>query len=266
MLSILRSILSKVEGLTTSRSGHERTQEHKSTGKQTSNFSLFPTTYPLFPTTYYLPNHLTPNLFVLAKLQSRLYNTFAMDIKDDRELIKRCIDGNGQAWSKFVDRFSGLIYWAIKRKLNKYDSTYLMSEVEDIYQRIFTSIWEKKSFMGVSERTNVSPWLVVLASNFTIDYIRKKRTEENFLRHNLEEIRPKDEETSIFAEENKRLLDEAIKLLNEKEKAYIQLNYMAGKKHREIAEIFNTPVNSVSTIISRAKNKIKRYIESKNKV
>jgi len=189
-----------------------------------------------------------------------------MDIKDDRKLIKRCIDGDSGAWSEFVDRFSGLIYWAIKRKLNKYESTYLMGEVEDIYQLIFASIWEKKSLIGVSERTNVAPWLVVLASNFTIDYIRKKRTEENFLRHNLEEIRPKDEGALIFVEENKRLLDEAIKFLNEKEKAYLQLNYMAGKRHREIAEIFNTPVNSVSTIIARAKNKIKEYIESKNKV
>lgn len=186
-----------------------------------------------------------------------------MDKRDDRHLIKRCIDGDAGAWNDFVDRFSGLIYWAIKRKLSKYGAD-LMSEVEDIYQRIFTSIWEKKSLAKVSNRTNISPWLVVLASNLTIDFIRKKFFDENFLRYNIElELRSRDEEPSIFSEENERLLNEAINLLNEKEKAYLELNYKAGKKHKEIAEIFNISVNSVSTVIFRAKNKIKGYIESK---
>lgn len=187
-----------------------------------------------------------------------------MHKNSDIELVKRCIVGDADAWSEFVDRFSGLIYWAIKRKLNKYNCTYLTSEVEDIYQHIFASIWEKKSLANVCERVNISPWLVVLASNFTIDFIRKKRFEERFLRGDAEKEAIKHEEPHIFAEENKRLLDEAIKLLNEKEKAYLELTYIAGKRHREIAEIFNTSINSVSTIISRAKNKIKDYIKSKS--
>jgi DNA-directed RNA polymerase specialized sigma24 family protein len=65
---------------------------------------------------------------------------------NSQKLIKRCIEGDVDAWSEFVDRFSGLIYWAIKRKLNKYDCTYLMSEAEEIYQHLLTSIWEKKVF------------------------------------------------------------------------------------------------------------------------
>jgi len=194
-----------------------------------------------------------------------------MDKRDDRGLIKRCIDGDAWAWSEFVDRFSGLICWTIKRKLSKHNCTYLMSEVEDIYQRIFTSIWEKKSLIGVCERDNISPWLVVLASNLTIDYLRRKKAEENFLRDaaGLETASRVDDKDIVDAESeyllNKRLLVEAMGLLNEKEKTCLELNYIAGKRHREIAEIFNTSTNSVSTIIARAKNKIKKYIELKNK-
>ena len=195
-----------------------------------------------------------------------------MDKRDDRELIKRCIGGDAWAWSKFVDKFSGLIYWIIKRKLSKHNCTYLMSEVEDIYQRIFTSIWEKKSLIGVCERDNISPWLVVLASNLTIDFLRRKKVEENFLRDTSGlEGALRAEKTDMLDMEseyllNKRLLVEAMGLLNEKEKTCLELNYIAGKRHREIAEIFNTSTNSVSTTIARAKNKIKKYIESKNKM
>ena len=63
--------------------------------------------------------------------------------RDDRNLIQRCIDGDAEAWSEFIDRFSGLAYWAINRILNKYNRTYLASEIEDIYQRLFSSIWDK---------------------------------------------------------------------------------------------------------------------------
>ena len=189
-----------------------------------------------------------------------------MNKNNDKELVKRCLDGNAEAWSEFVDRFSGLIYWAIKRKLNRYNCVYLIRDVEDIYQRLFVSLWEKKSLMNVADRDNISPWLIVLASNLTIDFIRKKRREENFLLRVSEAKNISgDDEVVIFSEENKHLLDEGIKLLNEKEKVYLEFNYIASKKHKEIAKIFNTSVNSVSTIIARAKNKIRKYIKSKSK-
>ena len=97
-----------------------------------------------------------------------------------------------------------------------------------------------------------------------IDFIRKKRFEENLLRYNLKsEVKSQDQKETILLREDKRLLDEAIKLLNEKEKTCLELNYIAGKKHKEIAEIFNISINSVSTIIARAKDKMKRHIEPK---
>ena len=182
----------------------------------------------------------------------------------DRQLVRRCIEGDVEAWSEFVDSFSGLIYWAIKRKLNKYNCTYMESEIEEIYQRIFVSIWEKKSLMKVCERGNISPWLAVVASNLTIDFIREKSHEQDFLRWNLaSKSRSQQAGKDILERDDKHLLDEAVKLLSEKEKAFLELNCVAGKKHREIAGIFNVSINSVSTIIARAKSKIKRHIESK---
>lgn len=181
-----------------------------------------------------------------------------------RKLVQRCIDGDADAWSEFVDRYSGLVYWAIKRKLYKFGRTYLLSEVEEIYQRVFVSIWEKKSLERVCERDSISPWLVVLASNATINFIRKKRFEENFFCRSLEpEIQSEERDEDIMDSDNERLLDEAVRQLSEKEKAYLELTYIAGRRHKEIAQIFNTSVNAVSLIIARAKNKIKKYIDSK---
>jgi len=204
--------------------------------------------------------------FILANIPLDMYNTSVMETKSDKELVMRCLSGDAGAWSNFIDRFSGLVYWAIKRKLNRYYSAHLRSDVEDIYQHLFTSIWEKKSLATVSERDNIAPWLIVLASNLTIDFMRKKKREEDFLQNRLTaETRMIDDSSIMFVKEKSDLLNEAMRFLNEREKAYLELNYLSGKKHKEIAEIFNISANTVSTVIARAKNKIKRFIEEKDK-
>lgn len=104
----------------------------------------------------------------------------------------------------------------------------------------------------------------MLASNAAIDFIRKKNLEENFLRTAFRsEAIPQTNQREASLQEGGSLIGEAIGFLNEKEKAYLESSFISGKKHKEIAETFNTSINSVSTIIARAKNKIKKYIESK---
>lgn len=203
---------------------------------------------------------------MLANVAFTAYNTTVMEIKSDKALVKQCISGDAEAWSNFIDRFSGLVHWAIKRKLSRYYSAHLVSDAEDIYQRLFASIWEKKSLEAVRGRDNIAPWLIVLASNLTIDFMRRKKREEDFLRDRLTMETPiMDEDSVIFVKERSDLLDEAMRLLSETEKAYLELNYLSGKRHKEIAEIFNTPANTVSTVIARAKGKIRRFIEKKDK-
>ena len=202
--------------------------------------------------------------FALEKRPRRLYNIIPMNRQDDRELVEKCIGGDPDAWGEFVDRFSGLIYWSIKRKLSKYYSSYLMSEADDIYQGVFTFIWEKKRLSEIRNRDNIAPWLIILASNATIDFIRKKNRMENAFRRAAEEGLISQGRSKNLSAEKMSLLEDALRILNKKEKAYLRLNYISGKRHKEIAENFNTSINSVSTVIARAKNKIKRYIESKN--
>ncbi len=187
-----------------------------------------------------------------------------MEIKSDKKLVENCLEGAPDAWSDFVDRFSSLVYWAIKRKLNRYCLSHLNSDIEDLYQRVFASLLERRSLETVKDRDNISPWLIVLASNLATDFARKKKREEDFLREELAKETPViDDYSSVFIREKSGILDSAMGVLTEKERAYLELSYLSGKKHKEIADIFNVPMNSVSTIIARAKTKIKRFIEKR---
>ena len=54
-------------------------------------------------------------------------------------------------------------------------------------------------------------------------------------------------------------MQNAMKVLNENEKAAILLHYDKGYSHNEIASIMQIPLGTVKTHILRAKEKLKKY-------
>ncbi|MBN1871767.1 MAG: sigma-70 family RNA polymerase sigma factor [Candidatus Omnitrophica bacterium] len=185
-----------------------------------------------------------------------------MEKFDNRHLVSRCLNGDADAWSEFVDRFSGLVYWSIKRKLARNGFSYLMPDADEIYQGVFSSIWANRRLEGVKDRDDIEPWLVIIASNATIDYIRKRGHYTEFqARYRQEKSLP--QKVVVEDVDTMRLVDEAISSLNITERAYLELHFNSGMRHREIAQIYRISVNSVSTVIARAKHKIKKYVASK---
>ena len=185
-----------------------------------------------------------------------------MDNKRDKYRLSECLNGDPEAWNWFVDKFSSLVYWTIKRKLFRYGYYYLVHDVDDIYQNVFSSIWENRDLENLKDRDKIEPWLIVVTSNLTIDYIRKRQRKDILLARKSE-AQSMERNINMDNSETSLLIDKAMARLKKKEREYLELCFISGMKHREIAELFNIPVNSVSTVISRARNKIKKYIAEK---
>ncbi|UCH12149.1 MAG: hypothetical protein JSW18_04855 [Candidatus Omnitrophota bacterium] len=64
-------------------------------------------------------------------------------------LIQRCANGEPLAWSKFIDHFSRLIFFAIKTKINKLCPNLSETDIYDIYQQVFLSIWQKQKLKSI---------------------------------------------------------------------------------------------------------------------
>ena len=180
---------------------------------------------------------------------------------DDNRLMEMCVKGDTEAWEKLVDQFSGLVYWAIKRKLSRHPFQYSDCDIRDIYQQVFAVLWEKRSRVKPAAWQNLSPWLVALSSHTTIDFMRKSESKERFLKAYGQEERTQADEP-LLADE-RRIIEEALSRLKIKERSYIELFYGCGKKYREIAEDFHVPLSSVSSAISRAQKKIRRHLMQK---
>lgn len=181
----------------------------------------------------------------------------------DANLVVRCIRGEKSAWEEFVGRFSDVIFWAIKKKLNCINHHYNQQDIEDIFQDVFILLWSKGKLRQIKDRVSISGWLVMVAANCTVDYLRSKRIwlarsetltdKADFADYTASE--------SIDREKTAKLLDEVLQALPAREVIVLKLNYLYDKTHQQIAGILKIPQNSVSSIIKRTKERLRQGLK-----
>lgn len=194
-----------------------------------------------------------------------------------KRLIERCIAKDRVAWGEFVNRFQEVVAKAVKMKLQRFGYAFQLEDVKDLVQNIFLDIWEKNKLEQVRHKERIEGWLAIVSQNAAIDYIRRNSHFINRLRTtianpegdeaiNLVDLIPSDaadplEETSTA--ELRIVLDELIGALPGRERLVITLNLLHEKTQREIAGFLKVPLNTVSTIISRTKAKLRQELEKK---
>lgn len=178
----------------------------------------------------------------------------------DRSIVDLCIAKDSSAWSAFVDRFSKLVYWAIRDRLTKWGYNFAEQDVEDIYQELFISLWEREKLAEIKDRSKISGWLVMVAGNAACDYFRRKKDK---LPKEAASIFQNDTSKILHLKELKELLDIAIGSLPPRECQAITLHYLYGKKHREVAQVLKISVNTASTIIRRARALLKKELNKR---
>lgn len=185
----------------------------------------------------------------------------------DASLVARCINRDRWAWHKFVERFSNLVFWAIKNKLKQSRYFYNQQDIEDIFQNVFISLWEKEKLRQVINRKDISAWLVILAVNCTYNYFRNKR-EVLFDK----EVTPEDKnaapskmDVTVKQGTLSILLEETITSLPAREQIILKLNYLYDKTHLQISQILKIPANTVSSVIKRTKETLQKKLKGNNR-
>lgn len=191
------------------------------------------------------------------------------------ELIRNCVRKDKRAWDIFVERYSKVVFWAIRDRLKRFGYDFEEGDIEDIHQDVFISLWSDNKLTQVKDRDKIAGWLAMVAGNAAIDYFKKMRRQSppNSLSiyeeiyksvsggdKTLEDVLPS-RDTGPDKQANlndiSRFVGSAIDSLKPKEKMVIKLNLLHGMKHRDIAEALKMPVNTVSTTIARAKEDLR---------
>lgn len=193
--------------------------------------------------------------------------SFSENAKNDYALVLRAVEGEQKAFAEIMDRYKDAIYFMLLKMVsNKEDAMDLTVET---FARAFEKLDSYKPEFAFST------WLFRLASNGSIDYIRRKKLNvvsldilfENagadksiFIRS--DSLNP--EEKSIRKQQSEMLKDIVDKLPN-RYRILINLYYFDEMSVEEIALQLDLPKNTVKGQLARGRDFMHNILKRKKK-
>ena len=173
--------------------------------------------------------------------------------RTDAELIQATIDGDAGAFSALVARYSrdayGFAFFMAKDQ----------SDADDIAQETFVKVWKNLGKFKPGQR--FKSWLLAIAHNTAIDYLRKRRhlafsrfeddEGANVLYETLADEEPTADDLAALAESAAKTA-EAITELPDIYRSVLALRYEGGMSFEEISGLLDKPVNTVKSQHRRA--------------
>lgn len=179
----------------------------------------------------------------------------------DEEIVKLVIE-NDDNFSEIVRRYQNKLLFYILRITNVDEET-----AEDILQDIFLKVYININSFNTS--LSFSSWIYRITHNYVIDNYRKMKWKTDTL--NIEDdtlISLLIDPISITHELDKKLLwekiHEILNLMEFKYREVLILYFLEDMKYRDISDIIKKPINSVSTLLNRAKKQFKSLAEQNN--
>jgi RNA polymerase sigma-70 factor (ECF subfamily) len=132
-------------------------------------------------------------------------------------------------------------------------------DFEDYYQEVCLQVW--RTHKNFDNKSQWSTWIYRLSLNVCLTLLKKdKKTSELRNSESLpDEIM---EEELFFTDESLNYLYDAIRQLNELDRAIILL-YLEQKSYQEIGEIIGSNGNNIGVRIIRIKEKLKKLLHGK---
>ena len=172
----------------------------------------------------------------------------------DLELVEATGRGDQRAFESLVKRYQRPLLNFITRFGVQYHA-------EDIAQEVFLRIYRAAS--RFQARAKVSTWIFQIAYNLTLTDIKRRKRQRN-----LNETLPQNREESAEDHTSKTIesyqLEEEIAValgrLPDNQRAALLLRVNEGLSYREIGAILRVSIQSVESLLFRARTSLKRYI------
>ena len=172
-------------------------------------------------------------------------------------IIQKAKRGNHYAYNLILESFWDTVFsYAQKLTRQEYDA-------EDITIQTFTKAFEKLNLY--KEDFNFKTWLLSIAHNTAIDFLRANSRRQELYDSNIEKEQVEDVSLSpeeLFIEnQSKERLKKIIKSIKPKYRKVLQLRYLEEKKYKEIEVELGISSSNVKVTIMRAKKLLLEQIK-----
>ncbi len=184
---------------------------------------------------------------------------------EDDVLVKEAREGDEQSYKRLVNKYERALYYHILKMVKDKE------QVEDLVQEAFVKAFDNLE----SYNTNYafSTWLYRIATNHTIDYLRKKKlqtlsidkprkTKSGEMEMQLED-QSSQTDRSIIRKQRQNIVQDAIDELPVKYRKVIRLRHMEEKSYQEISEELGKPLGTVKAHIFRAREMLYKSLKDK---
>lgn len=183
----------------------------------------------------------------------------------DGELIKIIHTQNREAYRELFARYQKKLFTYVFHLVGNKDET------EDILQNVFQKTFKNIEHFDTSRK--FSSWIYRIAHNEAVNFLKRKSKrytvswEDVSTSKDKLEIAANDElmEDKFMREQIVKEVDDAMLKLPKKYQQVLKLRYFQEYSYDVISGILNKPVNTVGTLINRAKRKLLEVIRSQNK-
>jgi RNA polymerase sigma-70 factor (ECF subfamily) len=166
----------------------------------------------------------------------------------DGKLIERLQRHDPQALAELYDRYGRLTYALILRVVRD------TGVAEDLVQETFMRVWNRAQGLD-AQKGSVGPWLLAVARNRAIDYLRSAGGRERNALEFEETGHPAlyvDMERDILSSDKARRVQTAVGKLSPHQREVIELAYFEGLSQTEMAERMGQPLGTVKTWVRAA--------------
>lgn len=166
-----------------------------------------------------------------------------MEELSEKELIKQIKKGNINYFEVLVNKYSRIVYYYTLRRLKN------SSDSQDVVQNAFIKAY--KGLGNFDLKQSFYPWFFTIVKNEIVEFIRKNKIHSEL-------------SDKIPAEEAERdEFESLVKDLKQEYKSVLGLYFKDGYSYDEIAQKLGKNINTVKTLIRRAKDAAKKNYEKK---
>lgn len=173
----------------------------------------------------------------------------ALDSSEEPGLATRLKRRDPQALAELYDRYARITYSLVYRIVHD------TGVAEDLVQETFLRVWNRVQAFD-TERGRLGPWILTVARNRAIDYLRSV---DGRMKQNTFQLETSEHpslfvtiEEEILNSDQARLLRAAFEKLNPNQRMAIELAYYEGLSQSEMATRLKQPLGTVKTWVRSA--------------
>jgi RNA polymerase sigma-70 factor (ECF subfamily) len=167
---------------------------------------------------------------------------------EERALIERLQRRDPQALAELYDRYGKMAYSLVLRVVRD------NAIAEDLVQETFLRVWNRVHSVD-SEKGSIGPWLLAIARNRAIDYLRSSAGRERRAVE-LDEIEHAslyhEMEAEILVSDQARRVKVAMDKLQPNYRTVMELAYFEGLSQSEMAIKMGQPLGTIKTWVRTA--------------